>query len=109
MSKGQNGYANGVVVEDEEREPAGGHTIIKSTTISKEDLVLMPNGKGSSASLELPKNDSFSNLQQESILSDCLDYIHAGVEAIIEDEVTQRFVAEELKVRDVYTQFARIF
>ena len=29
----------------------------------------------------------------------CLDYIRAGVEAIIEDEVTSRFEAEELKVR----------
>jgi len=27
-----------------------------------------------------------------------LDYIRAGVEAIIEDEVTSRFEAEELKV-----------
>ena len=31
-------------------------------------------------------------------MSDCLDYMNAGMEAIIEDEVTQRFVAEELKV-----------
>jgi len=31
-------------------------------------------------------------------MADCLDYMNAGMEAIIEDEVTQRFVAEELKV-----------
>ena len=44
------------------------------------------------------KNRSFDSLQNDFILSDCLDFVHAGVEAIIEDEVTQRFVAEELKV-----------
>lgn len=34
-------------------------------------------------------------------LADVLDYIKTGVEAIIEDQVTSRFEAEELKVRTI--------
>lgn len=41
---------------------------------------------------------SFETLQRDFELSDCLRYIKAGVESIIEDEVTQCFEAEELKV-----------
>lgn len=36
--------------------------------------------------------------KREFELSDVLDYIKTGVEAIIEDQVTSRFEAEELKV-----------
>ncbi|XP_046596595.1 glycerol-3-phosphate acyltransferase 4 isoform X4 [Neodiprion lecontei] len=46
----------------------------------------------------LPREDSFEMLKREFDTSTCLDYIKAGVEAIIEDEVTSRFEAEELKV-----------
>ncbi|XP_046747313.1 glycerol-3-phosphate acyltransferase 3 isoform X5 [Diprion similis] len=46
----------------------------------------------------LPREDSFEMLKREFDTSTCLDYIRAGVEAIIEDEVTSRFEAEELKV-----------
>lgn len=78
-----------------------GHAIIKSSAMSKEDLVLLPNGNSSQNTVEIasiPKNRSFDSLKNDFILSDCLDFVHAGVEAIIEDEVTGRFVAEELKV-----------
>ncbi|XP_071577073.1 glycerol-3-phosphate acyltransferase 3 isoform X2 [Temnothorax nylanderi] len=37
----------------------------------------------------------------------CLDYIRAGVEAIIEDEVTSRFEAEELKVNNNWNLLTR--
>ena len=38
--------------------------------------------------------------------SDVLDYVKTGVAAIIEDEVTQRFVAEELKNWNLLTREA---
>ena len=95
----ENGHANGSVAEHlEEGNSSAGHAIIKSSTISKEDLVLLPNGNTTPKTASIPRNRSFNSLQQDFILSDCLDFVHAGMEAIIEDEVTQRFVAEELKV-----------
>jgi hypothetical protein len=44
------------------------------------------------------KKMSASTLQREFQMDDVLDYIKTGIGSIIEDEVTQRFVAEELKV-----------
>ena len=38
--------------------------------------------------------------QREFELDDVYPYIKTGIASIIEDEVTQRFVAEELKVLD---------
>lgn len=40
-------------------------------------------------------------------LANCLDYIKAGVESIIEDEVTSRFEAEELKNWNLLTRTNR--
>ena len=42
---------------------------------------------------------SAATLQQEFQLDSVFDYLKTGIGSIIEDEVTQRFVAEELKVR----------
>ena len=79
---------------------SGMHAIIKSSTvINKDDLVLVPNGN-KEMKASLPRNRSYNTLRHEFSLTDCLDYINAGVEAIIEDEVTQRFIAEDLKVRN---------
>ncbi|XP_065338561.1 glycerol-3-phosphate acyltransferase 3 isoform X1 [Cloeon dipterum] len=50
---------------------------------------------------------SFETLKQEFELSDCLTYIKAGVEAIIEDEVTQCFEAEELRSWNLLTRTNR--
>lgn len=55
----------------------------------------------------LMRRDSFETLKNEFKPAICLDYIKAGVEAIIEDEVTSRFEAEELKVICVFI-FSRI-
>ena len=44
------------------------------------------------------KKVSAATLQREFELDDILDYIKTGIASVIEDEVTQRFVAEELKV-----------
>jgi len=47
---------------------------------------------------KLPRRRSFNTFNSEFELSGCLDYVKAGVEAIIEDQVTMRFETEELKV-----------
>ncbi len=39
------------------------------------------------------------SFRREFELEDILDYIKTGIGSIIEDEVTQRFVAEDLKVK----------
>ena len=55
-------------------------------------------------SLPVEKNGLFTqdfsldSLQREFELDDVYPYIKTGIASIIEDEVTQRFVAEELKV-----------
>ena len=45
------------------------------------------------------KDLSVDSLQREFELDDVYPYIKTGIASIIEDEVTQRFVAEELKVK----------
>jgi len=47
---------------------------------------------------------SAATLQREFDLSDVLDYVKTGVACIIEDEVTQRFEAEELKSWNLLTR-----
>lgn len=102
----ENEVSNELTGENSE-EPLTGHAIIKSSTISKEDLVLVPNGIATQKALAIPRNRSYNTLKHEFDMSDCLDYIHAGMEAIIEDEVTQRFVAEELKSWNLLTRTNR--
>ncbi|XP_078053597.1 glycerol-3-phosphate acyltransferase 4 isoform X2 [Augochlora pura] len=55
----------------------------------------------------LIRRDSFESLKGEFEPAICLDYIKAGVEAIIEDEVTSRFEAEELKNWNLLTRTNR--
>ncbi len=45
---------------------------------------------------------SAETFRREFGLEDILDYIKTGIGAVIEDEVTQRFVAEDLKVRTAF-------
>ena len=47
---------------------------------------------------------SAATFQREFELSDVLDYVRSGVASIIEDEVTQRFEAEELKSWNLLTR-----
>ena len=56
---------------------------------------------------ETPRADSGANSEgnvaddlREFGMDDVFDYIKTGIGSIIEDEVTQRFVAEELKVSE---------
>ncbi|XP_076759001.1 glycerol-3-phosphate acyltransferase 4 isoform X1 [Xylocopa sonorina] len=55
----------------------------------------------------LIRRNSFETLKREFDPAICLDYIKAGVEAIIEDEVTSRFEAEELKNWNLLTRTNR--
>ncbi|XP_066581592.1 glycerol-3-phosphate acyltransferase 3 isoform X1 [Prorops nasuta] len=55
----------------------------------------------------LKRQKSFDSLKKEFEPAICLDYIRAGVEAIIEDEVTSRFEAEELKNWNLLTRTNR--
>lgn len=102
LKKAPNGTVPSLPEADEEVDAKGKHAIIKSSTvISEDDLVLVPNGihmNGEPKSPSLPRNRSYNTLKHEFKLGDCLDYINAGIEAVIEDEVTQRFIAEDIKV-----------
>lgn len=44
------------------------------------------------------------SMQHEFELADCLDYVRTGMEAIIEDQVTSRFEAEELRSWNLLTR-----
>jgi len=48
------------------------------------------------APLDLSLGDE--SITDEFELSDIFEFVRGGIEAIVEDQVTQRFVAEELKV-----------
>ncbi|GLH04924.1 AGPAT6_1 protein [Gryllus bimaculatus] len=76
--------------------------------ISREDLILSPvpslNSANGAAKEGLPRSRSFETLKREFELADCLEFVKAGVEAIIEDEVTLRFEAEELKSWNLLTR-----
>jgi len=55
------------------------------------------------------KEVSAATLESQFELEDILDYIKTGVASVIEDEVTQRFVAEELKSWNLLTRTTQSF
>ena len=52
---------------------------------------------------------SIATFKRDFNLSDVLDYLKTGIACIIEDEVTQRFVAEELKSWNLMTRTNKSF
>uniref|UniRef100_A0A0A9Y043 Glycerol-3-phosphate acyltransferase 4 n=2 Tax=Lygus hesperus TaxID=30085 RepID=A0A0A9Y043_LYGHE len=89
-----------------------------TTVISREDLILVPDPEQNyvgNNNLEvptggkngLPRRPSFETLKREFQLADCFDLVKAGCEAIIEDQVTSRFEAEELKSWNLLTRTNR--
>ncbi|EEB16343.1 conserved hypothetical protein [Pediculus humanus corporis] len=100
----------------------------RSSVISRENLILVPdpelnytgnnnlhiqnisNNHLNCEKLPINSNKVTTDSQdlqppkREFELSDCLDYIRTGVEAIIEDQVTSRFEAEELKSWNLLTR-----
>ncbi|XP_075222080.1 glycerol-3-phosphate acyltransferase 4 isoform X2 [Lycorma delicatula] len=67
--------------------------------VGNNNLELTPEGKRS-----LSRRPSFETLKREFQLADCLDFVKTGVEAIIEDQVTSRFEAEQLKSWNLLTR-----
>jgi glycerol-3-phosphate O-acyltransferase 3/4 len=57
----------------------------------------------------LERNVSVDSFQREFELDDVYPYIKTGIASIIEDEVTQRFVAEELKSWNLLTRTSLSF
>ena len=70
-----------MILEGEEEDDNSNHTLLSSKD---------------------PKKMSASTFQHEFQLDAIFDYVKTGVGSIIEDEVTQRFVAEELKVTTIF-------
>ncbi|XP_065367247.1 glycerol-3-phosphate acyltransferase 4 isoform X3 [Calliphora vicina] len=75
-------------------------------TLINRDNVLLPTSNDTNYNKDKLKE----NIKDETIsfhFEGCLDYIKAGVEAIIEDEVTSRFEAEQLKSWNLLTRTNR--
>ncbi|RZF46584.1 hypothetical protein LSTR_LSTR002916 [Laodelphax striatellus] len=87
---------------------------VGASLISREDLILVPdpvqnyvgnNNLEVSREKSLDRKSSYDLLvKREFDLSDCLYLVKTGVEAIIEDQVTSRFEAEELKSWNLMTR-----
>ncbi|XP_037037702.1 glycerol-3-phosphate acyltransferase 3 isoform X3 [Bradysia coprophila] len=97
---------------------ANGNGLSGNTVISRDTLILLPEGEsvsnGKIKQQTTDSNEVKDDIQQddqtfEFDLSNCLDYVKAGVEAIIEDEVTSRFEAEELKNWNLLTRTNRYY
>lgn len=80
----------------------GGNSVISRV----ESLILLPDVDGA-RSKSRESNNEDDNDSFEFNLSNCLDYVKSGMEAIIEDEVTSRFEAEELKNWNLLTRTNR--
>ncbi|GJQ72887.1 hypothetical protein Trydic_g1535 [Trypoxylus dichotomus] len=85
-----------------------------TSLINREDnLILLPEPPKIPASPHRDTDVSEASLSKDDSvvkyfeLSTCFDYIKAGMEAIIEDQVTSRFVAEELKNWNLLTRTNR--
>lgn len=77
-----------MILEGEEEDDNSNHTLLSSKD---------------------PKKMSASTFQHEFQLDAIFDYVKTGVGSIIEDEVTQRFVAEELKMWNLLTRTSQSF
>ncbi|XP_065224492.1 glycerol-3-phosphate acyltransferase 3 isoform X2 [Planococcus citri] len=90
-----------------------------NTVINREDFILLPepvennnvkNGTNEQNEETVPEENGEideNKSRREFELKDVLDYIKTGVEAIIEDQVTSRFEAEELKSWNLLTRTNR--
>jgi len=99
---------------------------LSQSVISKESLTLVPEGgdnqiiqngfvqEKADLTAEPNANNDFEHSDQENAdkqldfkIEDCLEYLKSGIEAIIEDDVTSRFEAEELKNWNLLTRTNR--
>lgn len=81
----------------------GGNSVISRV----ESLILLPDVDGGRSKSRESNHEEGQNDSLEFKLSNCLDYVKSGMEAIIEDEVTSRFEAEELKNWNLLTRTNR--
>lgn len=81
----------------------GGNSVISRV----ESLILLPDVDGTRSKSRESNHEEGQNDSLEFKLSNCLDYVKSGMEAIIEDEVTSRFEAEELKNWNLLTRTNR--
>ncbi|KAJ1526293.1 hypothetical protein ONE63_009445 [Megalurothrips usitatus] len=91
--------------------------LVNSSHVISHELILQPdpelNYNGHSDSVrenpaeEQPRKRSYITLKRDFELSDCFEFVKAGVEAIIEDQVTSRFEAEELRSWNLLTRTNR--
>lgn len=99
-----------------------------NTVITRDALILVPEGEGgdhhhphhhreastastttTAAAAATSAPDDAAPGHFEFDLANCLDYVKTGVEAIIEDDVTSRFEAEELKNWNLLTRTNRYY
>ncbi|KAK0157603.1 hypothetical protein PV328_011323 [Microctonus aethiopoides] len=109
-NQNQNGnLGNSVIAKSENLivvpQPESQYRKCDDNNLSKEDNVSSDDKNENESSLK--HQDSFETLHTVFDPVFCLDYIRAGVEAIIEDQVTSRFEAEELKNWNLLTRTNR--
>lgn len=98
---------------------ANGYVNNHSNVISREDFILLPEPESvvsnkttvnahSEERVEIVRRKLMEDSKKREFeLADVLDYIKTGVEAIIEDQVTSRFEAQELKSWNLLTRTNR--
>lgn len=102
IEKAENRRKLSVVDEEENVDSPNG---LNTSVITREGVVMVPEPDRQGG--VLPRNRSFDTFKREFHLSDVFDFVKAGVESIIEDEVTQRFSAEELPSWNLLTRTNR--
>ncbi|XP_032676192.1 glycerol-3-phosphate acyltransferase 3 isoform X4 [Odontomachus brunneus] len=117
---------NSMVTSSKMQNGSVGNTVIARS----KDLILVPEPEAQNHKNHIDESKLENNCEMSTINNDedsfnqknsfvvlktgfepasCLDYIRAGVEAIIEDEVTSRFEAEELKNWNLLTRTNRYY
>lgn len=86
----------------------------KPSTVLEEDPASQTNGNGETAQNGIDEADVSPTKEvgpetEKFELHDVFDYVKTGIGSIIEDEVTQRFVAEELKSWNLLTRTSLSF
>lgn len=98
--EGQNGSIGGVAKLQHKTS---------NSLISREVMLTAPDQHQEAERKKSTDESSIDGQELEFQLASCFDYVKAGMEAIIEDEVTSRFEAEELKNWNLLTRTNRVY
>lgn len=100
---------NGLVKNGSANKLAAPNTLHRtlSSVITKNAIKLAPDMSEDTRSHRTPSNEKVTAENFDFKLENCLDYMNAGMEAIIEDDVTSRFEAEEIKSWNLLTRTNR--